>query len=169
MSGLPVLAKGGLPWPPSVEDFYLPGLGGQSYISKITVLLWIGSALIILFFLAAYRRPKLVPTRAQWIAESIYGFARDGARDMMGAQNGVRFAPYIACLFCFVLITNFWGIIPKGSEREERMARNVPVGRFGSREDVAHAIEFFLDERSDFVTGQVLYVCGDMTVGAAGA
>ena len=27
-------------------------------------------------------------------------------------------------------------------------------------EDVAHAIDFFLDERSGFVTGQVLYVCG---------
>jgi NAD(P)-dependent dehydrogenase (short-subunit alcohol dehydrogenase family) len=59
-----------------------------------------------------------------------------------------------------ILTDNFWGIIPKGSERQERMARNVPVGRLGSREDVAHAIEFFLDERSDFVTGQVLYVCG---------
>jgi 3-oxoacyl-[acyl-carrier protein] reductase len=59
-----------------------------------------------------------------------------------------------------ILTDNFWGIIPKGSEQQERMARNVPVGRLGSREDVAHAIEFFLDERSDFVTGQVLYVCG---------
>jgi NAD(P)-dependent dehydrogenase (short-subunit alcohol dehydrogenase family) len=59
-----------------------------------------------------------------------------------------------------VLTDNFWGIIPKGSERQESMARNVPVGRLGAREDVAHAIEFFLDERSDFVTGQVLYVCG---------
>lgn len=59
-----------------------------------------------------------------------------------------------------ILTDNFWGIVPKGSERQERMARNVPVGRLGAREDVAHAIEFFLDERSDFVTGQVLYVCG---------
>ena len=49
-----------------------------------------------------------------------------------------------------ILTDNFWGIIPKGSEQQERMARNVPVGRLGSREDVAHAIEFFLDERSDF-------------------
>lgn len=59
-----------------------------------------------------------------------------------------------------ILTDNFWGIVPKDSERQERMARNVPVGRLGAREDVAHAIEFFLDERSDFVTGQVLYVCG---------
>ncbi|MBR0955799.1 SDR family NAD(P)-dependent oxidoreductase [Bradyrhizobium japonicum] len=59
-----------------------------------------------------------------------------------------------------ILTDNFWGIVPKDSERQERMARNVPVGRLGARGDVAHAIEFFLDERSDFVTGQVLYVCG---------
>ena len=65
-----------------------------------------------------------------------------------------------------ILTDNFWGIIPEGSEQQERMARNVPVGRLGSREDVAHAIEFFLDERSDFVTGQVLYVCGGTSVGS---
>jgi 3-oxoacyl-[acyl-carrier protein] reductase len=59
-----------------------------------------------------------------------------------------------------ILTDNFWGIIPKDSEQQERMARNVPVGRLGSREDVAHAVEFFLDERSSYVTGQVLYVCG---------
>ncbi|WP_315766393.1 MULTISPECIES: SDR family NAD(P)-dependent oxidoreductase [unclassified Bradyrhizobium] len=59
-----------------------------------------------------------------------------------------------------ILTDNFWGIVARDSEQQERMARNVPVGRLGSREDVAHAIEFFLDERSDFVTGQVLYVCG---------
>ena len=59
-----------------------------------------------------------------------------------------------------ILTDNFWGIIPKDSEQQEKMARNVPVGRLGSREDVAHAIEFFLDERSSYVTGQVLYVCG---------
>jgi F-type H+-transporting ATPase subunit a len=112
VSYFPVLAEDHLPWPPTVEEFFLPGLGGQPYISKITVLLWLGVALLILFFLVAYRNPKIVPTRMQWVAESVYGFAREGARDMMGAANGVRFAPYLASLFCFVLITNIWGIIP---------------------------------------------------------
>jgi F-type H+-transporting ATPase subunit a len=111
VSDVAVLAKG-LPWPPSVEEFYLPGLGGQSYVSKITVLLWGGTALLILFFLVAYRNPKIVPGRMQWIAESVYGFAREGARDMIGAKEGLRFAPYLACLFCFVLINNLWGIVP---------------------------------------------------------
>jgi F-type H+-transporting ATPase subunit a len=112
VSYFPVLAEDHLPWPPSVEEFYPPGVGGLPYITKITVLLWGGVAFVILAFLIAYRRPKIVPTRIQWFAESIYGFAREGARDMMGAEDGVRFAPYLATLFSFVLITNIWGIIP---------------------------------------------------------
>ena len=33
---------------------------------------------------------------------------------------------------------------------------------------IAHAAAHFLDARAGFVTGQVLYVCGGMTVGLAG-
>jgi NAD(P)-dependent dehydrogenase (short-subunit alcohol dehydrogenase family) len=35
----------------------------------------------------------------------------------------------------------------------------------GTPEDVAQAVAFFLDEKSSFVTGQTLYVCGGLTVG----
>jgi 3-oxoacyl-[acyl-carrier protein] reductase len=85
----------------------------------------------------------------------VHGMARTWALEMASGGitvNVVAPGP--------ILTDNFWGIVPKGSEQQERMARNVPVGRLGSREDVAHAVEFFLEERSDFVTGQVLYVCG---------
>jgi 3-oxoacyl-[acyl-carrier protein] reductase len=43
----------------------------------------------------------------------------------------------------------------------------VPVRRMGTPADVAHAVGFFLDEPAGFVTGQVLYVCGGLTVGSA--
>ncbi|MFR9730114.1 3-oxoacyl-ACP reductase FabG [Saccharopolyspora sp. MS10] len=36
----------------------------------------------------------------------------------------------------------------------------IPVGRAGEPEDIANAASFFLDERSGFVSGQVLYVAG---------
>lgn len=36
----------------------------------------------------------------------------------------------------------------------------IPVGRAGQPEDIAHAVAYFCDERSGFVTGQVLYVAG---------
>lgn len=56
---------------------------------------------------------------------------------------------------------------PPGHPRTQAIIDAVPVRRVGTPEDVAHAAAFFLDERSGFVTGQTLYVCGGMTVGVA--
>jgi NAD(P)-dependent dehydrogenase (short-subunit alcohol dehydrogenase family) len=35
----------------------------------------------------------------------------------------------------------------------------------GTPDDVAHGVAMLLVPRSGFITGQVLYVCGGMTVG----
>lgn len=40
------------------------------------------------------------------------------------------------------------------------MVKTIPVGRVGRPDDIANAIAFFVDERSGFVSGQVLYVAG---------
>lgn len=42
----------------------------------------------------------------------------------------------------------------------EEMMQTIHVGRPGKPEDIANAVAFFADERSGFVTGQVLYVAG---------
>lgn len=57
---------------------------------------------------------------------------------------------------------------PPGHARTRAIVDAIPVRRMGEPEDVAQAVSFLLDERSGFVTGQVLYVCGGMTVGSAG-
>jgi len=57
---------------------------------------------------------------------------------------------------------------PPDSPRTQAIVASVPVKRVGTPEDIAHAVSYFLDARSGFVTGQVLYVCGGMTVGVAG-
>lgn len=56
---------------------------------------------------------------------------------------------------------------PHNSPRTQAIIRGVPVRRLGQPEDIAHAVDFFLSEGAGFVTGQVLYVCGGMTVGVA--
>jgi F-type H+-transporting ATPase subunit a len=106
-----------VPFPPSVEDFYLPSIvpwgGDGAWFTKITLLLWMTVAILIIFFLVAYRKPQLVPTKRQWLAESIYGFVRNNiAVEMLGAKHGVKFAPYLATLFSFIFVMNIWGIIP---------------------------------------------------------
>jgi NAD(P)-dependent dehydrogenase (short-subunit alcohol dehydrogenase family) len=58
---------------------------------------------------------------------------------------------------------------PPGAERTRRIVEGIPVGRMGTPEDVAAAVGFLASDEAGFVTGQVLYVCGGMTVGAAPA
>ena len=55
---------------------------------------------------------------------------------------------------------------PEDSPKTRAIRDAVPVRRMGTPEDVAHAVSYLLDDRSGFVTGQTLYVCGGMTVGA---
>ncbi|WP_213302307.1 SDR family oxidoreductase [Paraburkholderia sacchari] len=57
---------------------------------------------------------------------------------------------------------------PPGAPRTQAIINAVPVKRVGTPDDIAHAASYLLDARSGFVTGQVLYVCGGMTVGVAG-
>ncbi len=114
MSGQVGLVAEGIPFPPKVEDFYLPAIleGAYPWLTKFTILVMVAAVVLIGYFLWAYRGPALVPTKRQWIAESIYGFIRNSiAKDMIG-HEGVAFAPYLATLFSFVLLTNLFGIIP---------------------------------------------------------
>lgn len=45
-------------------------------------------------------------------------------------------------------------------EMKEHAVRETVVGRVGKPDDIANAVSFFADERSSFVTGQILYVAG---------
>lgn len=55
---------------------------------------------------------------------------------------------------------------PADSPETQTIVDSVPVRRMGTTQDVAHAISYLLDDRSGFVTGQTIYVCGGVTVGA---
>jgi NAD(P)-dependent dehydrogenase (short-subunit alcohol dehydrogenase family) len=46
---------------------------------------------------------------------------------------------------------------------------SVPVQRMGQAADIANAVAFFLDPASSFVTGQMIFVDGGMSVALAGA
>ena len=56
---------------------------------------------------------------------------------------------------------------PPDSPRTRAIVDGVPVRRLGTPADIAHAAAFFMSDAASFVTGQVLYVCGGMTVGRA--
>lgn len=63
----------------------------------------------------------------------------------------------------------FMNANPPEAERTRQILASVPVQRLGQPEDVAHGVASLIDERAGFITGQVLYICGGMTVGLCGA
>lgn len=66
----------------------------------------------IVFWVVLARRLKVVPTKGQFIGESIYDLVRNGiARDTIG-PDFVKFLPLLLGLFSFVLINNLFGIFP---------------------------------------------------------
>jgi NAD(P)-dependent dehydrogenase (short-subunit alcohol dehydrogenase family) len=60
----------------------------------------------------------------------------------------------------------FYDVIPAGSEREQKLAASIPVGRIGESSDVARAVSFFIHPDAGFITGQMLYVCGGASIGS---
>jgi len=63
----------------------------------------------------------------------------------------------------------FERVNPPGMPRTQEIIGTIPVARLGEPLDIANAVAFFLDERSGFVTGQVLYVCGGITLARSGS
>ncbi|BBK36198.1 short-chain dehydrogenase [Allostella sp. ATCC 35155] len=62
----------------------------------------------------------------------------------------------------------FRRVNPDDSPRTAAIRDAIPVRRMGEPEDIANAVAFFLAAESGFVTGQVLHVCGGMTVAGIG-
>lgn len=95
--------------------------------TKPVFLLLLGSLIIIIFFLAAFRNSKLIPGKLQSVGEMGYLFIRDGiSREVIG-KDGDRFVPLLFTLFFFVWIGNLWGIIP-GAQFPVNSRFAFPVG-----------------------------------------
>lgn len=97
-------------FPKPLAEFSL--LGVEFEITRITIIMWIATLAVGIFFVTSVRRPQLIPEKLQWYGEAGYSFVRDGiAREVIG-REGLRFAPYLAAVFFFILANNIMGIVP---------------------------------------------------------
>src|SRR4051794_7068490 len=95
----------------SVWDFTIFGL--TVHVTRLVTMMLTATFLIIVFYLLASRNAKIVPNRLQFMGESIYGFIRNGvAKEVIGPEQGLKFAPYLTCLFSFILFLNLYEILP---------------------------------------------------------
>ncbi|MGO2508329.1 MAG: SDR family oxidoreductase [Vibrio hibernica] len=97
--------------------------------------------------------------------------ATKGALTSMSKTWALELAQYGITVNCVapgpIATTAFWDNNPKDSPQYQKIISSVPAKKMGSVDDVAHAVQFFLDEKSHFITGQTLFVCGGITVGLA--
>jgi F-type H+-transporting ATPase subunit a len=86
-------------------------LGFDVSLNKAVVTMWLVVALVVWWLYMAGRERRLVPTKMQSVAEILVEFIRNMIMDTMG-KEGMKFFPFIATLFVFILFSNLLGLIP---------------------------------------------------------
>ena len=74
------------------------------------------------------------------------------------APSGIR----VNCVAPGVIHTDMVQVL--GQETLDELAKETPLGRLGTPEDIAYAVSFFASERAGFITGQVLTADGGFIV-----
>ena len=68
--------------------------------------------LLILFFVRAFRKPKLIPQGQQNVAEAGVDFIRDQIALPVIGTEGHAWVPYLTAIFFWVFLNNFMSIVP---------------------------------------------------------
>ncbi len=80
-------------------------------INQAVIMMWVVCGLVFLFFYVAARSRQLIPTKIQSLAEMAIEFLRNLVLENMG-EAGLKFFPFIATLFFFILFSNYLGLVP---------------------------------------------------------
>lgn len=97
---------------PSTEDFVFDGgfIPGVEWFNKPLVQAIIAALLVILFWVIASRKLKVVPSKGQFASEYLYNFVRNSiSRDILG-HDFRKYLPYLLALFSFIWVNNLFGM-----------------------------------------------------------
>jgi F-type H+-transporting ATPase subunit a len=83
-------------------------------ITPTNVTLWMALTVLAItaLFVLGTRGRAIIPSRIQSVAELAYGFIHKMVEDVAG-KDALKFFPYIFTVFCFIVFSNFLGLLPK--------------------------------------------------------
>ena len=83
-----------------------------TYVPQLIISTWIVMLVLLALAIIVKRNMSLVPKRLQSILELILTFFDDITQSTLGKQQGRRLLSFIVCIFMFILLSNWIGIIP---------------------------------------------------------
>ena len=88
--------------------------GGTDFaLNKTGIMVLVSMVICLTIFLIGGRKRALVPTGLQNVAESGYlAIESQIAVEVMGAEEGKKWTPFLASMFFYILFINIWSIIP---------------------------------------------------------
>jgi len=108
-------SEGGIVIKPMDQFEVKPLFGGYDVgmftITNVTLWMALAVLCVVLMLVVGTRGRAIVPSRAQSVAEMIYGFVYNMVVDVAG-KDAVKFFPYIMTLFMYIFFANFLGLIP---------------------------------------------------------
>lgn len=106
------------------------------------------------------------PGQSTYIAtkSGLIGLTRSWALDL--ASEGITVNAIAPGMIATALMEQ---ALPAGTELRRGRQDKIPMKRLGTPDELAHAVLFFLDDASSYITGQTLYVCGGASMGAVPA
>jgi F-type H+-transporting ATPase subunit a len=99
---------------PTIDDFNFAPIFriGDWGVTKPELLMVIVVLVVVGFFWAAFRKPKLVPRGVQNLGELGVLFVRDQILRPMIGRKGDRYLPFLVSLFFFIWLMNLLEVIP---------------------------------------------------------
>lgn len=101
---------------PSIVDFFPPPIffeGTIFEINRLQLVRFVAAAALIIIFVIAARRAKLVPGRFQNVIEMILDFVRvNVAEEILGKEKARKYVALLTTIFVAILAFNLTGVIP---------------------------------------------------------
>ena len=105
--------------PPGTEDFLfrcwgsaISIFGASVCINFITFLVLLTTLIVVVLFFLAFRRPQAVPGKFQALMELGIQFVREQIAIPMLGPIAARYLPLLTSFFFFILIANFFEVLP---------------------------------------------------------
>ncbi len=91
----------------------IPKVGPFDFsITNAVVYMWVSAVVVFVFFFIVARRLRKEPDGLQIVAEILLNFATGHLTGQIG-EKGKKYYYLILTLFCYIMVTNLIGLIPK--------------------------------------------------------